>query len=257
MSVIQDVSVWLAGKRFIIPCAYALLAILIAYPISGRTHDYHPLTVGNQRYYESDLGETQLMTIIGEATILGAATRVRRQDMVADLFENFWTSDSAGNLYLHGARNLLDHVEWGFLPPVRIVDAPLELGKAWVTEGVQIYDLDGTPWGDPPIDHRLRVYFEGNVGVPAGEFYSFGVGWDVGVVLLESPTGEVYDVFGRHVSAGEELTQADITDWYSDGIGLVQHTVWAAGQHPLELQWWSSPVSTRSSSWGRIKQLFR
>jgi hypothetical protein len=257
MRLVLDLPVCLAGKRFTILCAWALLAVLVAYPIYCLAGDYLPLDIGNQWYYESDLGETQLMTIIGEEVILGAVTRVRRQDMVTDLFENFWTSDSAGNLYLHGARNLDGHFEAGYLPPLKFVDVPLALGTAWVTEGFQTYDLDGTPWGDGPFDYPLRVYFEGGVVVPAGEFYSFGVGYDVGVALLESPAGEFYDIFGRHVSPGQEPLQGDITDWYSDGIGLVQHTIYSGGQHALQLCWWSHSVSARSSSWSRIKQLYR
>ena len=76
MSTIQAVSAKFASKRFAAHFACTLLGILIVYPISGRTDDYLPLDIGNQWYYESDLGETQLMTIIGEATILGAVTRV-------------------------------------------------------------------------------------------------------------------------------------------------------------------------------------
>ena len=197
------------------------------------------------------------MTITGEEEILGALTRVRRQQMTTDLFENFWTADSAGNVYIHGARNLVDDFEVAYLPPILMVDAPLAYGKAWMTEGVMNYDLDGTPWGGDPYDYSLRVYFEGFVAVPAGDFYSYGVGYDAGPVLVRSAAGEFYDIFGRRLRAGEQLTEADITEWYSDGTGLAQQTTYAAGEHPLRLIWWNPTVFTEASSWGRIKHLFR
>jgi hypothetical protein len=257
MNIIHDVSVLSAGKRLTVSCALMLVLFLIASPVSGRAQDYLPLDIGNEWYYESDLGETQLMTIIGEEVILGTVTRVRRQEMETDLFENFWTSDGAGHIYLHGARNLVDDFEVAYLPPIRMVDAPLGLGKAWVTEGVRVHDLDGTPWESDPFDYPLRVHSEGFVSVPAGEFYSYGIGYDMGALLVQSPSGEFYDVFGRHIPAGEVLAEADITDWYSDGIGLVQHTIHAAGQHALQLHWWTTTVSAEGCSWGRVKGLFR
>jgi hypothetical protein len=243
----------LTGIRILL----VLLVSVILCPMSGRAEDYLPLDIGNEWYYESDLAETQLMTIIGEEVILGTDTRVRRQEMDDDLFENFWTGDSLGHVYLHGARNLIDGFEVAYLPPIRMVDAPLGFGKAWVTEGVRCYDLDGTPWEGDPLDYALRVYSEGFVSVPAGEFYSYGVGYDTGVLLVQSPSGESYDLFGRHAPIGEEIGEADIVAWYSDGIGLVQHTIYDSGQHALQLHWWNTPVSVESCSWGRLKQLFR
>jgi len=255
---IADVSGPSGGRRLIGACVPMLLLVLVVCPVSGAAQDYFPLDIGNEWYYESDLAETQLMTIIGEEVILGTVTRVRRQEMEADLFENFWTRDSAGNLSLHGARSLMyDDFEVAYLPPIRMVDAPLELGKSWVTEGVLPHDLDGTPWDGEPFDYPLTVYSEGFVSVPAGEFYSYGVGFDTGPLLLQSPSGDAFDVFGRHIAVEEILTEVNTTDWYCDGIGLVQHTTYAAGQHALQLHWWSTPVSTESSSWGRVKRLFR
>jgi|GEM_PF-1757632 len=238
-------------------CALAVLACIVLSPVSAGAEGYMPLGVGNQWYYENDLAETQLMTIIGEATVLGIVTRVRRQEMPTDLFENYWTRDGSGHLYLHGARNLLDDFEVAYHPPIRMVDAPLEEGKTWVTEGIRLYDLDGTPWGEDPFDYPLRVYFEGEVSVPAGLFYAYGIAWDQGPAVLQLASFTGHDLFGCRVLAGDRPLDGDITDWYSDGVGLVKHTTWAGGQHAFDLHWWSIPVSTEPCSWGRIKSLYR
>jgi hypothetical protein len=232
------------------------LATLACGPLTAVAQDYLPLAIGNQWYYENDLGETQLMTIIGDETILGVPTRVRRQDATSDLFENFWTRGPDGSLYLHGARNLLDHVEWAFQPPLEMADAPLCLGKAWVTHDVQLYNLDGTPMGGDPLDYPLRVDFAGDVEVPAGAFYAFGVGFDPDSLKVRGPGGKVFDIYGRRLASAARRTEIDITAWYSDGVGLVLQTIYADEQHPLELMWWNPPTPTVSTSWGRIKTLF-
>jgi hypothetical protein len=238
-------------------CAVALLACLVLGPLPARAQNYMPLDIGNQWYYENDLGETQLLTIMGETTVLGAVTRVRRQDTTTDLFENYWTQGASGDLYIHGARNLLDGFEIAYQPPILMLDGPLADGKAWVTEGVLGYDLEGNPYGGDPVDVAYRVYFEGFVAVPAGTYYAYGVAADQGPVALEPALMAGHDLFGRRVSPGDAPLDIDITDWYSDGVGLVKNTIYAAGLHPWELHWWSPAVSTEPSSWGRIKALYR
>lgn len=239
---------------------WAFLFVLLALAVSPGAavgQDYLPLTTGNQWYYESDLGETQLMTIIGDETILGVPTRVRRQDMTSDLFENFWTRGPDGSLFLHGARNLLDQLEWAYCPPLEMADAPLYLGKAWVTHDVQTYYLDGTPMDGDPFNYPCRVDFAGNVEPPAGTFYAYGVGFDPDSLAVRAPDGGVFDLFGRRLTGAAPRTDIDITDWYCDNVGIVLQTIYAEEQHPLQLMWWNQPTPAASISWGRIKAAYR
>jgi len=181
--------------------------------------------------------------------------RIEEGGDLVDAFENYWTEDADGNLYLHGAANLTDSiVQWAYLPPILMVDAPLELGRRWLTEDVEIVDLDGNPL-QTLGDYALRVYSSGDVVVPAGTFYAYGVGIDLGPNRrVELPRG-TFDLLGRRVG-GVTPTREGASDWYSDGVGRVRHTPYADEQHMNVLvSWGISPVSQRT--WGAIKWLFR
>ena len=54
------------GARFTLASITVFLMSSIIYPVSASAQDYLPLDIGNEWYYEDDLGETQLMTITGE-----------------------------------------------------------------------------------------------------------------------------------------------------------------------------------------------
>lgn len=245
--------------RLRLDIAKALLLVTLALPaLSGRVEalTYHPLEVGFQWEYYSTLDGYQTMTITGERDILGIVTRVRRQEEQIQVFENFWTDDTEGNLYLHGAVNLTDGFEVAYFPPIQMVDAPLYLGKAWVTENIGLYDLDGTPW-DVEIDYPLRVYTEGIVTVPAGDFYAYGVGYDVGPIVIESESGQLFDIFGRRIEETEEDRIDNATEWYSVDVGLVQHTYLADEELGFKLLSYEFPVAISATTWGGLRLLFR
>jgi len=236
----------------------ALLPFLL-FPVFGRAtaQEYHPLTIGSQWEYFSTVSGTELMSIDREEEILGTITRVRRTVDDIQTVENFLTQDSAGSLFLHGARNLTFGVEWAYVPPIRMVDAPLSLDKAWVTEGVVRYNLDGTPIGDEPMDFPFRVYTEGSVTVPAGEFYAYGVGWDIAPVARIRTSAGDFDFLGRHLGTRGALSD-NATDWYSVGVGLVIHTTLQDEQLGYRLVSYAlPPVPTRNETWSGIKALFR
>jgi hypothetical protein len=137
-----------------------------------------------------------------------------------------------------------------------MVAAPLFLGKAWVTSGLRCYDLDGTPWDDEPIEYALRVYTEGVLAVPAGDFYSYGVGYDIGSGLVLVGRQGNFDVLGRRVGSSE-LAADNATEWYSDGVGVVQSCDFTDRQYASRLLWYDLPsVSTQPTTWGRLKSMF-
>jgi hypothetical protein len=223
---------------------------------AAQPFDYHPLELGSQWYYENAIGDWQSMVIVGDETILGSVTRVRRQEEAIQTFENFWTRDQSGNLFLHGARNLTFDFEMAYLPPIRMVDAPLYLGKYWVTEGVELYDLDGNPMGSS-IDYALQVYFEGDITVPAGEFYAYGVGEVIDRLEFRNDKGERFDVLGRCLREADPPERDQATEWYADGIGLVQHTYVVPPEAWWQLQWWEQPTPALPMTWGAIKAGYR
>lgn len=217
-------------------------------------YDYQPLEIGWQWIYDNPNGGLHTMSITGERTVLGVTTRIRHQVEDSQTYENYWTEDAAGNLFLHGAFNY-DGFEAAYSPPIQMVNAPLSFGKTWVTEDIYMYDLDGTPWGGEPMDYPLRVYFEGVVTVPAGEFTTYGVGFDIGPRVLLARGGKTYDIFGRAVSAGDPPRDDNTTDWYTDGVGEVMFGYVYGDIY--RLQSFDSPVPTRATTWGRVRGLYR
>lgn len=219
--------------------------------------EYLPLETGNHWSYQSDLDTTEEMTITGEFSVLGVVTRVRLEDLVTDMFENYWTTDDSGSLFLHGAHNLMYGFQVAYQPPIRMIDAPLSQGKAWVTSGVRLYSLDGTPWGSDASDFALVVDFVGNVDVPAGSYPAFGIGFNPQTLTLVDKNGAEYDVFGRRVQGRVDKSDVDITEWYAAGVGIVQKTRYSGEQHPLQLTSFGLPSALRVTSWGSLKAEYR
>ena len=89
------------------------------------------------------------------------------------------------------------------------------LGKSWVTENVVMYTLEGIPTGNP-FDIAFEVFVEEDLTVPAGTFYSYGIGG------VAPPPGlsESLTLLGRHVEAG---SRDEASEWFSDSIGLTQY----------------------------------
>ena len=235
--------------------------LALSWPAAGpaRAVDYHPLDVGNVWQYTSSVDGDQTMEIVGERTVLGVVTRVRRQTLATQTFENYWTRDAAGHLLLHGARNLTSPFEVAYFPPMRKVEAPLHLGRNWITEDVHLFSLDGTPWGDPPIDYYGEVLTEGEVTVPAGTFYAYGVGYEVygrAESGLLTRDGRSYDLEGRRVDGGAGRP-LDATDWYADGVGEPWMSWYEDEELGFKLVSFNLPTPARETSWGRVRWLYR
>lgn len=234
--------------------AIALGAIVL--PGVVLAQNYHPLNIGFRWEYYSTAEGHQVMTISGELVVLGTTTRIRYQAEEIQLYENYWTSDAAGNLFLHGARNFTFPMDVAYLPPIQMVSAPLFAGKTWITYDIQLYSLDGIPWGDEPFDYPVRVYNEGYMQVPAGEFYAYGVGYDINPALIIRTANGAFDVFGRHLE--EVVTGSDnSSEWYSVDVGLVQFGPYADPENDFRLlAYYPPPTPVLSTTWGAIKALF-
>lgn len=223
---------------------------LIATSIPATAYEYHPLGLGTQWIYDNPQGGLHYMTITGEREVLGVSAVIRHQDEDTQTFENYWTTDVFGNLFLHGAFNY-DGFGIAYLPPIKMVDAPLAGGKSWVTENIHTYYLDGTPWGTEPFNYPLQVYSEGVVTVPAGDFYAYGVGTYYEPPVIISRDGKSYNLLGRHIEHEDLLIEGNVTEWYTDGIGLPQWGYLLNAQY--QLREYGSPTATMNTTWGRIR----
>jgi hypothetical protein len=233
----------------------ATLILFVNLSESAKGYEYYPLAIGTMWYYENDLGETNLMSIVREETLLGAMTHVRLKQG-SQVIETYWSVDTDGHVYLHGGRNFTYPFELAYLPPLRMVDAPLYLGKEWVTEDVGLYDFQGNFQGDE-FDYPLEVYFEGELVLPAGTFHSYGIGFDLNPVFVDGPSGEIYDVQLNRIDPSDARSREDVTDWYTDGVGPVQYTITTPPETWFKLHWWNPSTRARESTWGQIKTLFK
>jgi len=237
-----------------------LLAVVVLPLLTARSgvlsEDYFPLTVGSHWEYYSEVFGQMSTSIVGEEDILGVTTRVRRQVRSDQLIENYWSKDASGNVFLHGAVNFTYPFEAAYVPPIKMVEPPLFVGKGWVTNGIQGYDLDGTPWDDVPFDYPLRVYTEGVIAAPGGDFYSYGVGYDTPFGLVLNTGQGMFDVLGRRI-AGSQLATDNATEWYSSGVGVVQSCDYTDRQYAFKLVSFELPsVPMQEATWGRVKALY-
>lgn len=240
--------------RMILPLL-GLLALLTSVSTNSVAYNYQPLGMGSQWTYEGPGGGIHVMTIMGERTVLGVVTRIRHQAEDGQTYENYWTSDDDDHLYLHGAYNYEADLGWAFEPPIKYVDAPLFAGKTWITEDIYMYGLDGTPWGGEPFDYPVRVYSEGLIEVPAGEFYSYGLGYDIGAEVVVSRDGRSYTLLGRALEIVPKIPDDNTTNWFCDGVGEPKFGYIYGEQHLLLS--YDLPVSVVTTTWGRVRALFR
>jgi len=226
---------------------------------SGTT--YQPLDVGSVWQYTDDLDDIRTDTVVGHRAILGVETVVLQSVFVApdeapQVSETFWTTNGEGDLFLHGGVNYAHQSETAYSPPVLVLDAPLESGKSWVTQGIQPYDLDGNPLGWGPFDYGYMVYSVGNVTVPAGTFYAYGVGFYLGRALPCGRDELAHDVLVGLARSGTDSVFREATDWYAEEVGLVQRASQMSPERTMRLTAWQ-PSPVRDVGWGRIKALFR
>jgi len=240
-----------------------LLGVLVAVLAAGvaGADSYYPLDVGSTWHYANANGQAEDASITGSFELLGVSTVVRHVEIYntripPQVVENFWTLTSDGDLLLHGAHNITDTLELAYWPPVVMIDAPLWLGKSWVTEEIHVYRFDGSPGPFSPFDYPLAVHFEGEVAVPAGSFQCFGVGFDLSTPVLRLDCGRAYDIYGRRLSAGAACRSGDATEWYAEGVGLVQNSYLTDPGELMKLVSWE-PTAVEATSWGRVKALFR
>jgi len=215
---------------------------------------YQPLDLfGWEWHYVNATGATGQANILGTQVVQGNTTVVRREVLPEQVFENYWTVSPDGDVFLHGAQNFTFPFVVSYAPPILWLDAPLELDKVWMTTTTASFDLEGNDPGEP-LDFRLRVFFAGDLTVPFGTFFAFGVGQDpVGSVTMPLPV-EAFTATGRQVGDGQNASDGgEPTEWFVDGVGRVKHTQIDA----WELTGYSSPSTpVEAVTWAAIKAHF-
>jgi len=225
-------------------------------PAISTAQSYHPLGAGWLWNYVSAADGQQMMTIAGERIVFGVPTKVRHQQEETQIYENFWTEDASGNLFVHGAVNYTFGAGWYFSPPLQMVASPLFAGRSWTTHAVRGYDLDRTPWTGDPFEYPMCVFTECVLEVPGGLFYSYGVGLDTGGPSLRMLNGRAFDLLGRCVDASE-AAKGSATNWYAENVGMVKMNPFASETRAFLLVASGPPVGVVPETWGRVKAAFR
>ena len=220
-----------------------IVAAFLSHPSSAE--DYLPLQIGNRWEYTSSEGD-ETKEVTGTIELWGEEVYViEYPQSVHNLgLENYWTTNVEGDVFLWGFWRDDDQWGWLYLPPIPMVDAPLYLDKTW-SHTFDTYVLPDTTYAG---QHEIgfRVYWEGLLSVPAGDFYSYGIGQylPVGPGFLED-----------HCLSGEvtvDLPREEPTLWYSDGVGEIQYRT----SDIYQLVSFDHPVAIAQTSWGAVKALY-
>jgi len=227
--------------KLILACSLALLLVG-----SADAEEYLPLETGNFWSYRAEDGSEEMRVVGDPVPVLQGnpypieyPISPENQGLV-----NFWTSEPDGGVLLWG----FWRDSWGIVyqPPVRMVDAPLFVGKVWPNT-VDLYALPDTSFY-MTMDFSFTVHEDPVMTVPAGEFPTYGIGY----------TDEPGKLFpgGRYTLWGEKITDKNrgADTWYSLGVGIVQEEIGDL----LQLESYTDhPVGVEVSSWGAVKALYR
>jgi hypothetical protein len=234
------------GWRFAtIPMVSGLLLWIFLLPAAADPV-YLPLGLGTTWSYETPARDAETMTVTGTIDLLSSTVTVIEysESTANDSLENYWTTESDGDVLLWGFFRA-ESGGWGYAydPPVRVVDAPLYVGKTWTIESQVLSLPGGAPTGT--LSGELTVSWEGELTVPAGDFECFAI---ESVDTLPPPRLPV-DV---RIDGRETGSSFYPTEWFSDGVGRVQYD----SDTLYELvSYLASPVER--TSWSTIKTLFR
>jgi hypothetical protein len=206
-------------------------------PVFAQSEPYRPLNIGNWWEYHGTGGEHEVQRVARVDSIWGDKVCVvhYEQSTNNEGLENYWTSKADGGLLLWGWNRTLDGTGLLYEPPIVYIDAPLSLGKTWIST-CNVYKLPDTTYIGT-LNIEFCVYEEGYISVPAGDFYSFGIGItsdslpfsvsyanDAGSKKSTGLDGRTFR--GLHALAGEHpgtSQESGAGNWYCLGRGEVQY----------------------------------
>lgn len=214
-----------------------------------------PLAVGNEWHYVDDGGDPHVEVITEPVRVRGRPMFVKSYvGGLDDGLVNFWMLDADGSVLLGGYYRALIPFGLVYEPPVRIFPGSPAVGLEWSQHTRAIAIPDNVTFAE--FDSDWRVQQQVRLSVPAGEFECFGVGQIAPPEFAAAPQGRALALDGRLAPASAASLSpgpASASEWYADGVGLVQYRT----DVPYVLTACSLPTPVASSSWGRIKGLYR
>jgi len=234
----------------------ALCALLgTSVPWSEGHADWLPLAIGNQWQYVDDTEDAHIESITDEGHVRGRRMFVKSyvggQD---DGLVNFWQIGSDGSVLLGGYYRAAQPFGLLYEPPVRIFPGSPVVGMEWTSHAIAFSVPDNVFYAE--FDLYWAVAEELSLSPPAGTFQCFGVGQVAPPAITFAPEGQAWGIDGRVLRSAPGVLgtgPASATEWYADGVGLVQYNTGV----PYLLQSYDLTVPAVTSSWGRIKGLYR
>lgn len=237
------------------PAIALLVCLAAALPAGEARAQWLPLAIGNEWTYMDEGDEPHVEAI----TELG---RVRGRRMYVKSYTggpddgllNFWALDSDGSVLLGGYYKPWYPFGLVYEPPVRIFPGSPVVGAEWTTHTVAYSVPDNVIYAE--FDLYWRVQAQVTLVLQAGTFDAIGVGQVAPPAVSLAPDGQSWGLDGRvsGPAGGAGLNGPDsATEWYADGVGLVKYDVGA----PFFLSAYNLVTPAVTSSWGRIKRLYR
>jgi hypothetical protein len=218
---------------------------------TGASHaqSYLPLTVGNRWTYQGVNGLHEVQVITGTTTVLGRTFYVKSylESSSNSGLENYWSEEADGDVLLGGF--LINGVDTGgviYDPPLRMLDAPLALGKTWTTRSAVYFLPAMNPGGT--FDFTFTVFEDTTLSVPAGRFRALGIGQSPMLAMLNVAPHASLSLDGTLQTAS-----GSPSDWYAAGVGVVQYDT----DDRYQLVESALPTPVAVTSWGKLKRLYR
>jgi hypothetical protein len=231
--------------------AIALVFATALTPSLARSGDWEPLAIGNRWEYRGTGGSHQVEHITGTFTLRGRVVAIKHYDEGLDAgLDNFWLLDPDGSVLLAGFMGA-DGFGIAYEPPIRYLNGPPAVG-AKLPQFVTAYNLQTNAVefaGDLQRDITESVV----LNLPAGSFSALGSGQlaTAGPALAGR---RAFALDGRALPSTSSTVSGTLTtDWYSDGVGVVQYNT----SDLYQLVGFGQPTATLATNWGAIKRLYR
>lgn len=227
----------------------AALALVLALPLAGAANasvpvPLMPLGTGTTWHYAGEDGSTLDLVMAGPVTTALGQTAYQRNNLDGHGRADWWAIAPNGDLLLAGLGVVGLTVGNTYDPPVVFLGANPHVGDSWTTSS-SVISANGTV-----IYHLVQtneVVQEGDVAEPAGVLH---------VVTLNITETATPVSPGAGASPGS--TTATYSILFAPFVGLVE-TPYSNGltMTTMHLASYGLPTPTLSSTWGRLKALYR
>jgi hypothetical protein len=232
-------------------CTCLIVLSASASPRPALADPWMPLDLGMRWEYRGVGGSHQVETITGFPVLRGRTVAAKYYSEGTDAgLENYWLLAPDGGVLLAGFNNPSAAFALLYEPPIAYLPGPPALGVSRSTD-VTAYNLsDGTVYATFTI--HFTILEEVDLALPAGMYHALGTGQVVPAPRGIVAGGRTFSLDGRLLSGASTGLGPSASDWFTDGVGVVQYQ----GSDLYQLVSAGLPTPTARSSWTAIKRLF-